>query len=227
MPDKKARKNCPMCGAHASMAFEARDTPVTYKGHTSEHRTTTWWCSKCDDGILEPEMLEARERVFIALRAEVEDVLLPEQVAAIRARLGISQREAGRILGGGTRAFQKYESGETPVSEPMKNLLVLLGNDPKRLRELPGIDLKRLQELVDATIAKPPRENSARREVLSKKHADRIKRERTQLTGTRAVGSGLSAPTQSSPLRSAAKRGNGASETAARASRRSERLSMK
>ena len=44
--------------------------------------------------------------------------------------------EAGRVLGGRPRAFQKYELGKVPVSGPLKNLLVLLDNDPKRLREL-------------------------------------------------------------------------------------------
>ncbi|HMJ14766.1 MAG TPA: type II toxin-antitoxin system MqsA family antitoxin [Polyangiaceae bacterium] len=136
MPNKKARKDCPICGTRGGMVFEARDNPVEYKGHKRSHVITTWWCTHCEEGVLEPEMAAEDERLFVALRAEIEDVLLPEQVAAIRAKLGISQREAGRILGGGTRAFQKYESGETPVSEPMRNLLVLLGNEPKRLSEL-------------------------------------------------------------------------------------------
>jgi HTH-type transcriptional regulator / antitoxin MqsA len=136
MPNKKARKDCPICGTRGGMVFDARDKPVEYKGHKRSHVITTWWCTHCEEGVLEPEMAAEDERLFIALRAEVEDVLLPEQVAAIRAKLGISQREAGRILGGGTRAFQKYESGETPVSEPMKNLLVLLGNEPNRINEL-------------------------------------------------------------------------------------------
>lgn len=136
MPSKKTRKDCPICGAASAMVLEPRDVPITYKTHQRSHVTTTWWCTNCDDGILEPDMLEARERAFVELRAEVDNVLLPEQVAAIRKKLGLSQREAGRILGGGVRAFQKYESGETPVSEPMKNLLTLLGNRPERLREL-------------------------------------------------------------------------------------------
>ena len=70
------------------------------------------------------------------LRAEVESVLLPEEIATIRHKLNLSQREAGKILGGGPRAFQKYEAGSVPVSAPMNNLLLLLGKDPKRLEEL-------------------------------------------------------------------------------------------
>ncbi len=63
-------------------------------------------------------------------------MLGPAEVAKARERLGLSQRKAGEILGGGARAFQKYESGKQAVSVPMSHLLTLLSNDPKRLREL-------------------------------------------------------------------------------------------
>jgi len=58
--------------------------------------------------------------------------------AHIRERLKLSQRRAGELLGGGTRAFQKYESGGQQVSVPMANLLRLLDRDPRRLAEITG-----------------------------------------------------------------------------------------
>jgi len=131
---KGITKTCPECGA--SMRHESRTDEVKYKGHRKSFEATGWWCPACDEAIFEGPALEVAERAFVELRAEVEDVLLPEQVAHIRETLNISQREAGRLLGGGVRAFQKYESGAVPVSAPMKNLLLLLGNDPKRLQEL-------------------------------------------------------------------------------------------
>jgi DNA-binding transcriptional regulator YiaG len=51
-------------------------------------------------------------------------------------RLRLSQRKAGELLGGGPRAFQKYESGEVMVSAAMSNLLRLLDKDPRRVKEL-------------------------------------------------------------------------------------------
>jgi YgiT-type zinc finger domain-containing protein len=70
MPSKK--RDCPVCGAHEAMVRETRDTPVTYKGHSRPHKTLTWWCTVCEDGIMEPALLAARERAFVALRAEVD-----------------------------------------------------------------------------------------------------------------------------------------------------------
>lgn len=96
------------------------------------------WCSRCGEAILEGAALRAREKAFVDLKAEVDGVLGPNEVAAARERLGLSQRKAGEILGGGPRAFQKYESGKQAVSVPRSRLLTLLAKDPKRLRELPG-----------------------------------------------------------------------------------------
>jgi HTH-type transcriptional regulator/antitoxin MqsA len=72
----------------------------------------------------------------LELKAEVDEVLGPTQVAEVREKLGLSQRKAGELLGGGPRAFQKYESGKQAVSVPMSNLLRLLDRDPRRLREI-------------------------------------------------------------------------------------------
>ena len=70
------------------------------------------------------------------LKAESQGVLKPAEVRAIRLRLKLSQRKASELLGGGTRAFQKYESGEVLVSRSMTQLLRLLERDPRRLQEL-------------------------------------------------------------------------------------------
>ncbi len=86
--------------------------------------------------LLSKKDILATEPVFLDLKARVEGVLTPTEVKAIRKRLKLSQRKAGEILGGGVRAFQKYESGKTMVSQPMSNLLRLLRNDPGRLDEL-------------------------------------------------------------------------------------------
>jgi len=101
-------------------------------------KTLGWWCTKCGEAILEGAALQAREKAFLELKAEVDGVLGPAEVMAARERLGLSQRKAGEILGGGPRAFQKYEAGKQAVSVPMSRLLTLLANNPKRLRELPG-----------------------------------------------------------------------------------------
>jgi len=64
-------------------------------------------------------------------------VFSSDEVARIRGKLGLSQRRASLLLGGGYRSFQKYEAGTQVVSVPMSHLLRLLDNYPSRLAELP------------------------------------------------------------------------------------------
>lgn len=125
---------CPECGG--SVVFELHPDSVGYKGHTAKVRVKGYWCQACGEAVLEGEALRKREQAFLALRAKVEGVLGPKEVTAIRENLHLSQRKAGELLGGGPRAFQKYESGEQQVSVPMANLLRLLARDPRRIKEL-------------------------------------------------------------------------------------------
>jgi HTH-type transcriptional regulator/antitoxin MqsA len=60
------------------------------------------------------------------LRLQVENLLKPQEVKRIRTKIGLTQREAGAILGGGPNAFQKYEQDTVTVSKPMSNLLRVL-----------------------------------------------------------------------------------------------------
>ena len=55
-----------------------------------------------------------------------EQSFSPERIRTIRLELGLSQEEAGVLLGGGPRAFQKYESGEVSPSAALTQLLQLL-----------------------------------------------------------------------------------------------------
>jgi HTH-type transcriptional regulator/antitoxin MqsA len=55
--------------------------------------------------------------------------------------LQLTQSEAGNIVGGGPRAFQKYEKGVVPPSDAAIGLLEILNDDPSKI-EL----LKKLRE---------------------------------------------------------------------------------
>ena len=134
MPRTKTQP-CVSC-RDGRMRLEVRDDVVTYQGHEQHVEVLGWWCNTCGEAILDGAALAERERAFLELKAEVDEVLGPERVAEIRRQLGLSQRRASELLGGGPHAFQKYESGEQSVSVPMSNLLYLLARDPRRLREI-------------------------------------------------------------------------------------------
>ncbi len=125
---------CPECGG--TMRYERREDVLVYKGQERPWKTLAWWCTQCGEAIFAGKPLLARDRAFQQLKADIDQVLGPDEVAQVREKLRLSQRRAGEVLGGGPRAFQKYESGKQAVSVPMSNLLRLLARDPSRLREI-------------------------------------------------------------------------------------------
>lgn len=116
---------------------DTRPFTVKYGGHQRTVRLPGWYPVKsAGEAVHVGDDMAVVDRALVELKAEVHGVLRPDEVRAIRLRLKLSQRKAGEILGGGPRAFQKYESGEVLVSRPMTQLLRLLDRDPKRLKEL-------------------------------------------------------------------------------------------
>jgi YgiT-type zinc finger domain-containing protein len=69
MSDEKPRP-CPMCGGE--MRHETQGHAVKYRGHKRVVMSLGWWCSKCGDGILAMPALLASEKVFLELRADVD-----------------------------------------------------------------------------------------------------------------------------------------------------------
>ena len=61
---------------------------------------------------------------------EHDDKLLPEDIQRIRLKLGLTQEQAGERIGGGRRAFSKYESGIIRPSAAVANLLTILDRHP-------------------------------------------------------------------------------------------------
>jgi HTH-type transcriptional regulator / antitoxin MqsA len=136
---KPTSKTQPCIECSGTMTFEERPEAIEYKGHTIQIATEGWWCDTCAEAILDGAALKKSEAAFMALKASVDGILGGAAVAEIRKKLKLSQRRAGELLGGGPRAFQKYESGQVMVSAPMSNLLQLLERDPQRVEELKQI----------------------------------------------------------------------------------------
>ena len=62
----------------------------------------------------------------------------PDEIRAVRESLGLSQVDAGELLGGGPRAFTKYESGAIRPRAAVVRLLRVLEANPDALPSLTG-----------------------------------------------------------------------------------------
>ena len=64
--------------------------------------------------------------------------ITPDEIREIRKALGLTQAEAGALIGGGPSAFAKYEAGTVKPSAGLVKLLRLLDRNPSALSSLPG-----------------------------------------------------------------------------------------
>jgi HTH-type transcriptional regulator / antitoxin MqsA len=70
------------------------------------------------------------------LKEKLEGVPAPSSIRRLRAKLRLSQREAGALFKVGENAFDKYERGLVEPSGPTIQLMTLLDRHPDLVDEL-------------------------------------------------------------------------------------------
>ena len=125
---------CPETGA--PMYRGVRPMTLTYKGESLTFDMPGWYCDQSEESIHTGEDMKISDRKLNLLKARCERVLEPEEIRRIRKKLHLSQEQAGFLIGGGPRAFQKYESGDLLPSRAVSTALVLLDHDPAALSVL-------------------------------------------------------------------------------------------
>jgi HTH-type transcriptional regulator/antitoxin MqsA len=109
---------------------------LTYKGESITIDMPGWYCDSSDESIHTGRDAVVSDRALNRLKARSEGLLEPEDIRRIRKKIGLSQTAAGQMIGGGPRAFQKYESGDLLPSRAISSALRLLDHDPKALMVL-------------------------------------------------------------------------------------------
>ncbi|MDR3423904.1 MAG: type II toxin-antitoxin system MqsA family antitoxin [Alphaproteobacteria bacterium] len=124
MSVQKKTKTCPSC--EGRMRRGIREQEVSFQRHVLKYSQPGWWCKSCDEGILEGEDNEVHDAALHEVMARAKkSPLSPLLIRIAREAVGVSQREAGRVFGGGPTAFYKYETARSIPSASMANLLRL------------------------------------------------------------------------------------------------------
>jgi HTH-type transcriptional regulator/antitoxin MqsA len=121
---KAKTRPCPSCGG--VMRRGIPEETVTYKGESLSYQQPGWHCDACGDGILEGSDNLVHDAALHEVMARAKrSPISPLMIRAAREVVGVSQREAGKLFGGGPTAFYKYETAKAVPSEGMANLLRL------------------------------------------------------------------------------------------------------
>ena len=104
---------------------------IRYGSLAREADVPGWYPEGDGDAIHSGADLRAADDIFAVLRDHYA-----AHVKRVRLSLNLTQEEAGEIIGGGRRAFQKYESGKAPPSDAAVGLIEVLANKPATLKIL-------------------------------------------------------------------------------------------
>ncbi len=108
-------KKCPAC-FQGTLGQGTKQTQFEYRGRTLKYEQEGAWCTACGEGIVTGKEAAAYESLLDDFMARVDKQEALE-LARIRKRLGLTQKEAAMIAGGGHNAFSRYERGEAkPVA---------------------------------------------------------------------------------------------------------------
>jgi len=110
-----------------------RPLTLTYKGKSITFEMPGWYCEACKESVHTGADMKISDRMMNLLKARSEGLPEPQEIRRIRRKLGLTQERAGQLIGGGPRAFQKYETGDLLPSRAISSALTLLDHDPAAL----------------------------------------------------------------------------------------------
>ncbi|BBU61360.1 hypothetical protein MSC49_12950 [Methylosinus sp. C49] len=113
---------------------DVRPLELRYKESSVRIDMPGWYGEDDEDALHSGEDMKVSDRALCRLKARAEGLLQAEDIRRIRKKLGLTQKRASEIIGGGANAFQKYEAGDILVSRAMSNLLLLLDRQPDLLK---------------------------------------------------------------------------------------------
>ena len=95
------------------------------------------WCPACGVAIPDEDEAARVSEAMIAFNRQVNATeVAPAFIAQVRKKLGLDQKEAAEIFGGGVNAFSRYERGSTRPSLSLIKLLKVLDRHPELLDEV-------------------------------------------------------------------------------------------
>jgi putative zinc finger/helix-turn-helix YgiT family protein len=93
-------------------------------------------CSGCGEERFDLEQVDRARAAAAEALTRAEGLLLPEEIRALRERLGLTQDAFEDALGLGRKTMVRWETGKVMPSQSMALLLLLLKRDPSAMKFL-------------------------------------------------------------------------------------------
>lgn len=128
---------CPVCGGAELIPDRVQLIPYEWLGHETMLEGHGDLCPMCGEMLLSYEGSDSLEQQMQEFKRKVrEEISAPEYISAVRKKLGLSQRQAGELFGGGVNAFSRYELGKINPPLSLVQLFRILDRQPELLEVL-------------------------------------------------------------------------------------------
>ncbi len=134
---------CPVCRKGHLVATQ-RIREFKPNGERVEVPLQTSICDVCGETTTKASQHKENLRALAARKAHYGNLLMGEEILALRKRYGLTQQQASRIFGKGKIAFSRYESEASYPDESTTLLLTMALEKPnvmKSLADKAGVDL--------------------------------------------------------------------------------------
>jgi HTH-type transcriptional regulator / antitoxin MqsA len=113
-----------------------RPFEVSYKGENIVVDLPGYYPTGDSDGVHVGKDMIVVDDALRELKERIEGVPTPATIRRVRAKLHLSQREAGAVFKVGENAFDKYERGLIEPSGPTIQLIKVLDRHPELVEDL-------------------------------------------------------------------------------------------
>ncbi|MDT8421563.1 MAG: type II toxin-antitoxin system MqsA family antitoxin [Desulfuromonadales bacterium] len=121
---------CPICASEGLERKETRQI-FEYKGKSIDIDKYIYYkCSVCEESIVDKDTLKRSGKVLKDFERKVDGLLTSKEIKKIRKKLNLTQDQISSLLGGGLKAFSRYENCQVTQSKVMDNLLRVLDKYP-------------------------------------------------------------------------------------------------
>ena len=124
---------CPICSSNKIEPQKVKEV-FEYKGQRKEFENyEIFRCNSCEEEFVNEDYLKTIKKEIRDFHHEVDGLLTSYEIKRIRKEFGYNQEDFGNLLGGGKKAFARYENGSVSQSRPMNNLLKVIDKMPEAL----------------------------------------------------------------------------------------------
>ena len=102
---------CCECQSLCNTTIIDKKQTLTIKGREITLMAPVRECTTCGEEILDEEMDMATLRRFYNEYRKLENLLLPDEIRAIRQKYNLSQSSFAKLLGFGEKTISRYENG--------------------------------------------------------------------------------------------------------------------